>query len=97
METAIAIRDGIFWWVGNWAIFSALDAALLLGWRELRAWREDRQERAWQEALDEEERAYTEQIDAKCEASDPEKQNRKVKRAVDIPLEDAERLVADEE
>ena len=55
METAITVRDCIFWWVGNWAIFSALDAALLLGWRELCAWREDRAEREWLTALDDEE------------------------------------------
>ncbi|MBQ9348341.1 MAG: hypothetical protein IJT94_13575 [Oscillibacter sp.] len=97
METAIAIRDGIFWWVGCWAIFSALDAVLLLGWRELRVWREDRAERAWLKDLDEEERPYAEQIDAEREASDHEKQNRKVKRAVGISLEDAEHLLADEE
>ena len=63
METAIAIRDGIFWWVGNWAIFSALDAALLLGWRELRAWLEDRAERAWLKDLDDDERAFAERIE----------------------------------
>ncbi len=30
MEIAIAVRDGIFWWVGNWALFTALDACIAI-------------------------------------------------------------------
>lgn len=43
MENLIFIRDAIFWWVGNWALFTALDAAIIGAiWKA----RETRKERA---------------------------------------------------
>lgn len=29
MQTAIAARDAFFWWLGCWALFSGLDAAVV--------------------------------------------------------------------
>lgn len=29
METALEVRNIIFWWLGNWALFTLIDAAIV--------------------------------------------------------------------
>ena len=30
MDTAIAVRDAVFWWIGDWALITGLDIAVVL-------------------------------------------------------------------
>ena len=40
MENLISIRDAALWWLGNWAMFTLLDSAILGIW-----WRRERRRR----------------------------------------------------